>query len=181
MDDNKRFWKPNPKLKAGFISEVGKRPVFAWEKVQLSGKRPLRALIGADFMVLYPFSMTSATQAYLYVTAAACLLLIEAFTLCHTFYHVLLGMKMKIACTSLVHRKMLRLSCLSAGGDTAGRIMNLMSSDVAYFDMIAIYMPYLLITPMELLITSYLLWRYIGYAVFIGVPLMILQIFQPKI
>ncbi|OXU18992.1 hypothetical protein TSAR_009975, partial [Trichomalopsis sarcophagae] len=121
-------------------------------------------------------STTSDTQAYLCATIMVCLIFTQTFTFNHAFVGLShLGMKARLACTSLMYKKIMRLSCHSTIGNTSGNIMNLMSNDVSKFEYWSFFIPFLVIVPLEVLVTTYILWWFIGYAAFVGVGLMILQ------
>ncbi|XP_032455224.1 multidrug resistance-associated protein 4-like isoform X1 [Nasonia vitripennis] len=248
MDDSKRFWKPNPKLKSNFFSKLffwwlkdlflhgrkhsivesdlydtlpehlsetvcnelekswneelsmaaaeSEKPrfwnaiirtyrqeLFKWSLLSLActiAKILVPLVLEQILLYFHPASTTSASEAYFYVTAMVFLLLTETITWWHTNNLIVLGMKMRIACTSLVYRKMMRLSCSSIGGSSSGRIMNLMSNDVGYFEMLVMFTPDLVIVPLELIVTTLILWRYVGYAAVVGIALMILQIFPTQ-
>ena len=57
-----------------------------------------------------------------------------------------------------------------------GQAVNLMSNDVNRFDQSANFFVYLWFGPLETLIISYLMWREIGFAAFIGVGAIMLVI-----
>ncbi|XP_008214772.2 multidrug resistance-associated protein 4 [Nasonia vitripennis] len=121
-------------------------------------------------------STTSDTQAYLCATIMVCVILTQTFTFNHAFVGLShLGMKARLACTSLIYKKIMRLSCHSTMGKTSGNIMNLMSNDVSKFEYWTFFIPFLVIVPLEVLVTTYILWWFIGYAAFVGVGLMIFQ------
>jgi len=59
---------------------------------------------------------------------------------------------------------------------TVGQAVNLMSNDVNRFDQSALFFVYLWFGPLETLVISYLMWREIGFAAFIGVGAIMLII-----
>ncbi|KAF2894003.1 hypothetical protein ILUMI_12173 [Ignelater luminosus] len=84
------------------------------------------------------------------------------------------GMRIRIACCSLVYRKMLKLNKKSLTESTAGQVVNLLSNDVSRFDIIAVNFHFLWIMPIQAAITTYLLWRQVKVAAFIGLGALIL-------
>ncbi|KAJ8960745.1 hypothetical protein NQ318_020038 [Aromia moschata] len=73
-----------------------------------------------------------------------------------------IGMKVRIACCSLIYRKALRIKLSCLGGETVGNAVNLMSNDVNRFDIAPMFLHYLWIAPSRrreiniLLQTSYI-------------------------
>lgn len=86
-----------------------------------------------------------------------------------------LGMKMRVASCNLVYQKSLRLSKAALGNTTVGQIVNLLSNDVNRFDFGLVFIPYLIVAPLQAIIIIVLLSRYYlgvgptlaGFSVFI--------------
>jgi ABC transporter transmembrane region. len=70
----------------------------------------------------------------------------------------------------------LRLSMTALRETTVGQAVNLMSNDVNRFDASANFLVYLWFGPLETLVISYLMWREIGFAAFVGVGAIMLVI-----
>lgn len=91
-----------------------------------------------------------------------------------TSYQV--GFRIRTALISSIYRKALRISSSAKRNTTAGEIVNLMSVDAhRFFEMI----PYLHIAwsaPIVISLAIFLLWQYLGVAVFAGLAVMILMI-----
>ncbi|KAH8382740.1 hypothetical protein KR009_005071, partial [Drosophila setifemur] len=85
-----------------------------------------------------------------------------------------LGMKMRVALSSLIYRKALRLSRTALGDTTVGQVVNLLSNDVGRFDMVLINVHYLWIAPLELIVVTYLMYLEIGVSSLFGVAVMLL-------
>lgn len=68
------------------------------------------------------------------------------------------GMKIRVACCSLLYRKVLRMSQTSLGEIAAGRLVNLMSNDVARFDYVFMFLHYLWIVPIQTAVVLYLMY-----------------------
>ncbi|OXU29089.1 hypothetical protein TSAR_009220 [Trichomalopsis sarcophagae] len=73
-----------------------------------------------------------------------------------------------------------RLSFLSVNNNTSGMIMNLMSTDMQNFEYTCYLLSFAIFSPIDLLITAYILQRYVGYAAYVAVSLMVIQILQKK-
>lgn len=74
----------------------------------------------------------------------------------------------------------MRLSCYSANSRAGGTVVNLMTNDVALFEMMCFFIPFIVLAPIEMIITTYILWRYFGYVAFVAVGLLILLVFPPQ-
>ncbi|KAG5892951.1 hypothetical protein JTB14_015002 [Gonioctena quinquepunctata] len=80
-----------------------------------------------------------------------------------------IGMKVRVACCSLIYRKALRIKLTALGGQTVGNVVNLMSNDVNRFDMAPIFVHYLWIAPLQLIFVFLFLYRLVDIAAFIGI------------
>ncbi|XP_066141645.1 ATP-binding cassette sub-family C member 4-like [Euwallacea fornicatus] len=83
------------------------------------------------------------------------------------------GMRLRVAVSSLVNRKILKLSKRSMGQTAAGQIINILSNDCQRFDSSAFYLHYLWIMPFQIAVTTYLLWKILGIACIVGLGCMI--------
>lgn len=86
------------------------------------------------------------------------------------------GMKMRVACCSLIYRKALRLSKTSLGQTTVGQIVNLLSNDVNRFDVAVMGAHFLWVGPVETIIVTYLMYRQVQSAAVMGVIVLLLFI-----
>ncbi|KAH8318690.1 hypothetical protein KR074_001766, partial [Drosophila pseudoananassae] len=85
-----------------------------------------------------------------------------------------LGMKMRVALSSLIYRKALRLSRTALGDTTVGQVVNLLSNDVGRFDTVLINVHYLWLAPLELILVTYLMYLEIGVSSLFGIAVMLL-------
>lgn len=68
---------------------------------------------------------------------------------------------------------MLKLSQKSYGAAANGMIVNFLSNDLNRFDLVALYMNYFWIVPIQVVIVSFLIWREIDLPAFAGVSMMV--------
>jgi ATP-binding cassette subfamily C (CFTR/MRP) protein 4 len=71
--------------------------------------------------------------------------------------------------------QLLRLSKAGANNAATGRIVNLMSNDVCRFDYAPQNMGFLIITPIQAVIVTYILWTIVGPSSVVGVGFILLQ------
>ncbi|XP_063983809.1 ATP-binding cassette sub-family C member 4-like isoform X2 [Diachasmimorpha longicaudata] len=86
-----------------------------------------------------------------------------------------MGMRLRIASSSLIYRKILKLSRSSANKTAGGQIMNLLSNDVARFDQVFTLIHYLWITPIQSIALAYLIWQNVEIATLAGIFLLVMQ------
>lgn len=86
-----------------------------------------------------------------------------------------MGMRLRIACSSLIYRKILKLSKTSANKTAGGQIINLLSNDVSRFDQVFVYLHYIWIMPIQGGAIAWLIWRQVNIAAFAGVFLITIQ------
>lgn len=116
-------------------------------------------------------------EAYLYsgiITMCSLLIVLLGHNYVMELQHT--GMKMRVACCSLLYRKSLKLSKGALAETTIGQMINLLSNDVNRFDHAAMNFHNLWITPIQALIVMYLIYAQVGWTGIIGVCFIILFI-----
>ncbi|XP_017000065.2 probable multidrug resistance-associated protein lethal(2)03659 [Drosophila takahashii] len=110
------------------------------------------------------------------VVLIACILASVLLTHPYMMGMMHLAMKMRVAVSSAIYRKALRLSRTSLGDTTTGQVVNLLSNDLNRFDRCLIHFHFLWLGPLELLIAAYFLYQQIGLASFYGISILILYL-----
>ncbi|CAL7941694.1 unnamed protein product [Xylocopa violacea] len=85
-----------------------------------------------------------------------------------------MGMKLRVACSSLVYRKMLRLSKVALNQITSGQVVNILSNDVSRFDEMCYYLNFIWITPIQIIVITVILWYKVGVSSLIGIGALLL-------
>ncbi|XP_060518772.1 probable multidrug resistance-associated protein lethal(2)03659 isoform X2 [Cylas formicarius] len=120
-------------------------------------------------------SAVSKNEAYIYAFVIVASSLITA-VFQHTYYMLNLfhlGMKIRVATSTLVYRKALRLSKSAMTGTTVGQMVNLITNDVGRFELTTTYIHNLWLAPMETIIVLVLLYLYVGPSGLAGVLLLL--------
>ncbi|XP_017777905.1 PREDICTED: probable multidrug resistance-associated protein lethal(2)03659 [Nicrophorus vespilloides] len=86
-----------------------------------------------------------------------------------------IGMRCRIASCSIIYRKLLRLNKTSLSQTAAGQVINLMSNDVQRFEMVAIFLHYIWIMPIQAVVAGIIMYKGVGYAAVIGILSIALQ------
>nr|CAD7455364.1 unnamed protein product [Timema tahoe] len=89
-------------------------------------------------------------------------------------FHI--GMKLRVACCSLVYRKSLRLSRSALGDTAAGKVVNLLSNDVSRFDILLMFLNQLWLAPLIAIIVMYLIVAETGVPGAVGVIVVFLVV-----
>ncbi|XP_043798521.1 ATP-binding cassette sub-family C member 4-like isoform X2 [Apis laboriosa] len=113
------------------------------------------------------------------VVTYICYLLLSIMVIVCISHHVDLltqqiGMRIRIACSSLIYRKILRLSKGALTHISSGQVINLLSNDVRRFDEICYYLNYIWITPIQFVIIFVILWHAVGIPSIIGIAILLL-------
>ncbi|ODN02105.1 Multidrug resistance-associated protein 4 [Orchesella cincta] len=103
---------------------------------------------------------------YGYIFAGGLLLASALYTAHHHpyfFFTQHCGMQIRVATSSLIYRKSLKLSQAAIGKTNVGQMVNLLSNDVNRFDLCVGFLHYLWIAPFQLGLVTYILWDYLGF------------------
>jgi len=87
-----------------------------------------------------------------------------------------IGMRFRVAFSSLIYRKAVKLSQSAFETSTTGQMVNLLSNDVGRFDLAFIFIHYLWLSPLLLLVVLYLSYRIVGWVIFLGCVVLVSMI-----
>nr|XP_023015460.1 probable multidrug resistance-associated protein lethal(2)03659 [Leptinotarsa decemlineata] len=116
----------------------------------------------------------SQNEALSYAGCLVLCLLVDAFVGHPTLMGLQhLAMKIRVSCSSLVYRKILRFSRTALGNTTVGQLVNLLSNDVSKFDQMFGLVHYVWIGPIQVGLGTWLLYKEIGISAFFGVAFLV--------
>ncbi|CAH1105114.1 unnamed protein product [Psylliodes chrysocephalus] len=88
----------------------------------------------------------------------------------HTSFGLaIIGMRIRIAASSLVYRKIIKLNQKSLGQTTAGQIVNLLANDVNRFDLVTIPLHTIWVLPFQISLLSWFIWTEVGISAVAGI------------
>ncbi|XP_015609831.1 multidrug resistance-associated protein 4 [Cephus cinctus] len=123
-----------------------------------------------------PGSDSTPQRAYTYATIVIVLAIIYTFVSHHcNMGQLLIGMRVRVACSSLIYRKILRLSTSAVGRTAGGQVINLLSNDVARFDNLFMFLHYIWIMPIQAMLIGFFIWQSVGIAALAGLVLITCQ------
>lgn len=148
--------------------------------------RSFQPVVLAYFINLFE-EQNEENQNEMYIFGSA--LVIQSFFIILLMHHVdfgqaAIGMRIRIAVSSLIYRKvtnqeakssfdeffqMLKLNKRSLGQASAGQVVNLLSNDVNRFDFVTLALHHLWIMPFQVVLVTYLIWREMGISTLAGV------------
>lgn len=85
-----------------------------------------------------------------------------------------LGMKMRVACSSLIYRKSLKLSQTAFSKTSTGQIVNLLSNDVGRLEN-TIFLNHIFMAPLETLLVIALIYMSVGWYGVVGAVFLIIS------
>lgn len=131
-------------------------------------------LMGKVVSFFTPKSTLTKEMAYFYATALIGCMLLRNFYAHTWFLQVqVVGMKIRVACSSLLYRKLLKLSPTALSKVSGGKIITLTTKDLAS---IYIAVDFLIINTVgmfQIVIMTTMMYRQIGISAIIGVVVMV--------
>ncbi|XP_074034740.1 ATP-binding cassette sub-family C member 4 isoform X2 [Leptinotarsa decemlineata] len=95
------------------------------------------------------------------------------FIMHHTnFGLATVGMRIRVAVSSMVYRKITRLNIKSLGETDSGKLVNLLSNDVSRFDYVVLLLHALWVLPFQVTLITFLLWQQVQISALVGIMTM---------
>ncbi|WAR27474.1 MRP4-like protein [Mya arenaria] len=165
-------------LRLDAVCKIRRRPWLGLHGLALEMTKIVQPLLlGGLIRYFTPGSEVTKTESLLYAGGISLCAVILAVSHHPYFFGVQrIGMKMRIACCSLLYRKSLRLSNDGLAGTTTGQIVNLMSNDVNRFDQAVIFLHFLWVGPLEAIAVLAILWRQLGPSTLAGFAVLLLLV-----
>lgn len=113
---------------------------------------------------------TEKNEVLIYIASMVICTIISVLIMHHMTVQTLqFGMRIRVSCSSLLYRKLLRLNKSSISQTGTGQIMNLLSNDVTRFDQLTLFLNFIWIMPIQIVIVGTIMWRKIGISVLVGI------------
>ncbi|XP_074034742.1 ATP-binding cassette sub-family C member 4 isoform X3 [Leptinotarsa decemlineata] len=115
------------------------------------------------------------TQLKMYLSSAALVgsTTFLTFIMHHTnFGLATVGMRIRVAVSSMVYRKITRLNIKSLGETDSGKLVNLLSNDVSRFDYVVLLLHALWVLPFQVTLITFLLWQQVQISALVGIMTM---------
>ncbi|XP_011504959.1 PREDICTED: multidrug resistance-associated protein 4-like [Ceratosolen solmsi marchali] len=120
-------------------------------------------------------STSSTMEAYGYATTFLFITIFDQILFSHLIFGLrTVGINVRVACASLIYKKILKLPH-SSKFINEGRIITLLSNDVDKLEISFIFIHALWIMPMQTILITYIIWQIVGIASIAGVLSLILQ------
>ncbi|XP_065085907.1 ATP-binding cassette sub-family C member 4-like [Ochlerotatus camptorhynchus] len=119
-------------------------------------------------------TIISKEEAYCYAAGIVLCSLLPVMIFHHYILYIFqIGMKIRVACCSLLYKKALRITKAAGTDGLTGQVINLMSNDVAKFDTAVGFVQDIWKGPIELLVLGFFIYREIGFAGLIGIAFLL--------
>ncbi|KAF2881310.1 hypothetical protein ILUMI_24866 [Ignelater luminosus] len=120
--------------------------------------------------------ITRETAVYYTLALIACIFANITFLHNYMFAIQSLSFKMKIACCTLIYRKLLRLSSLAVSKTVSGKAVTLMTKDVLSFDLAIHFAHQMWIGTIQTIIVTFVMYKQIGVSALTGISILIFLI-----
>ncbi|XP_076648328.1 ATP-binding cassette sub-family C member 4 [Halictus rubicundus] len=101
------------------------------------------------------------------------------FLVCFLVHHATqlqaqLAMRLRIACSALIYKKILRLSKSAFTQTTCGQVVNLLSNDIQRFDRFCECVHFIWVSPLQMIVIGSVMWTRISYVTLISIGTLII-------
>ncbi|KAE8751049.1 ABC-transporter, subfamily C member 03 [Frankliniella occidentalis] len=120
-------------------------------------------------------STVTGEEATIYASGVAVSVFLHQFGM-HPFLFGLmyLGMRVRVGLSSLLYRKLLRVSISSSAGVTGGYVINLLTNDASRFDFAPLFLPDAFGGIVCSIVVTYFLWQEVGISSLVGLSALVL-------
>nr|UEO57357.1 ABCC3 [Conogethes punctiferalis] len=134
------------------------------------GIRTVTPLLFGELLMYWSVNSTMSREtATIYAVSMILANWVAAFLNHHgNLYCQQFGMKLRVAASSLMFRKIMRMNNNALGDTAAGKVVNILSNDMQRFDLAFLFMHYIWIIPLQLAAVCYLGYMQAGFAALIG-------------
>lgn len=168
-------WKSTGNLKITIVRVFGKRyaRLFIWYLAEMGFKLGTAVLLG-ELLSWLTVGDNLSKGLLLAFGMLACKFMSMMIHHAEFFIATRMGMQLRVGFIGVVYKKCLLLS----GSDSSitGVVVNIVSNDVQKFEDLAPFLGYLIIAPLEVILTTYLIYREISWAAFPAITTLFLFI-----
>ncbi|XP_034944749.1 multidrug resistance-associated protein 4-like [Chelonus insularis] len=137
--------------------------IIMFEIVVLRNVKPILLNFIINYFDMGDKSSTAQNEVLIHTTGLVVITFVATFIMHHAGLESQRnGMKIRIACCSLIYRKSLKLSKASLDKTAAGQVVNLLSNDVNRFDFLPLYINFSWLTPIQIVVVGIIMWQSIG-------------------
>ncbi|XP_050307150.1 ATP-binding cassette sub-family C member 4-like [Anthonomus grandis grandis] len=137
--------------------------------------RSPQPLVLAWFVQQFELDTINQNSMYLWASVLNMMSLFGIFLMHHGNYSALaVGMRVRVAVSSLIYRKIMKLNKASQGQTATGQVINILSNDVQRFDQVTTLLHFIWIIPIQVALVTYLMWNMVGVYCLVGIGAMII-------
>ncbi|XP_057653038.1 ATP-binding cassette sub-family C member 4-like isoform X2 [Diorhabda carinulata] len=146
--------------------------LWAFINIILLSSRPI---ILAQLIALFSNHNKDSTKMYYYSAALVGVSIATAFFYHHVQFSLsVIGMRIRIATSSLIYRKITKLNHKALGQTAVGQVVNLLSNDVNRFDLLIPNLHAIWVMPIQVAFLLFIMWYQVGISSLFGIVVMVL-------
>lgn len=175
------LWNTEVKLKRNSLTRATwtlcKNEIIAFSLmfyVFVSGTKIIQPLLLLKILNYY-INTSSKNESFFYVIALILSLFVQLLSNhCYVIRMQEVGIKARVAISSLIYRKSLKLSQASINKISTGHILTLLSKDSRVFQSVVMDLCYFITAPSDLIVFSIMLYYLFGYTALVGILFMVI-------
>ncbi|XP_067123850.1 ATP-binding cassette sub-family C member 4-like [Centruroides vittatus] len=177
---DKELMKKNPNLRNALLRFIGWKYLLLslLPIIQETILTPIQAyLLGLLVNYFDHRSRENDLTGYLSATGFCVLSMMFSFTgLSHFIISEVLGMKIKVALSTVIYRKAIRLSNSSLAKSNIGQMVTLLANDITKFYYNLFSMAYVIANPLIVIVTVAVLWQYFEWTILPGISVVFVYV-----